>query len=76
MNKLVRPLWGVKLYDPVNVGDVDSSRCQIRRDKKTIFAQLGRFKRLEFVVNLSPLFLVDLAMQLPYLSGLTLRLKH
>ena len=69
MHKLVAPLGRIKLNNPVDVGDVNSARRQVRCQQdctRIIQNQVVFFKvyLFEFVVHFGSFLLVDLPVQL------------
>lgn len=74
MYKTVTPLRWIKLNDPVNIWYVYPSAAQIRSQQQPMLG-LSHLLILEAAIDLAPLFLVDLSVQLEYLHLLGVKDK-
>ena len=77
MHELVTPLWWVELDDPVDVRNVNASCGEVSRQEHcTASASFSiDFSLSELLVDLCPLLLVDLPVQLAHEMGLALLLE-
>ena len=68
MYELVAPLRWIKLYDPVHVGNVDSTSRQISRQKHCAsgISVSTKSQAPKFIINFCSLFLIDLSVELLY----------